>query len=1342
MRPSRIAHGFVGLFGAWLLWTGVASVGAADEKAATTLLAEARKAQEGRNYPAAIQHYRNLLARHADSKDAPAARFGLGVCLIEGQPRDDAAAAQQLRMLADNKEAGHYPSALLYFGLAERGLGFKELARPAGNAKEIDERRGDARKHFEEAAKQFASSADAFTARAKKAEGAALSPDGEGAVKARCNQAEMLLHLDKAKEARDLTAPLLKEAALEKTRYRGLARYYHGWANFDLKDYQAAGRSLSALAPFGDSSYGTHARYLLGRVHHLSDERAEAAAAYEGVLADYEKQAGVRDGLRKRAAEPRPMLEYVGRSIYYLGLLAYEAGRFADAQARFAVYLQQFPKSPLAASAQLRFAACLVEGKQYPEALRVLQGLAEREPALADQTLYWTGRAWAGIADPKNPQTNPQAWKNARDAFASAAEKARELAKDDADAPARRGKILFEWAELLLMTRQFKEAAVAYRHLVNDKAVPGREAELLQRLAAALHLAGDYADSEKACERFVQEHPRSPLLPAVVFRQAENNLLRAFAAEKEGKDAAEVKKLVAEAEKQYGVLVERYPEFEYTGRVRYGLALCLYRKGDVDKARELLETVPTADHVDDLANVPYLLTDWLIRATPTRADDALQAAKMQENLTSAITLLEAYIVANLNGPQMADALLKLGLCKQRLAQIQAEPKDKIAILGSAGRRFDRLLTTFPQHPLAPQATLEKARCLALAGNAPAAIAALQPFLNEPGSKTAAAPLAILELATLLRAQNKPAEAAVALANCRKVNDAALLKDPARASWAAALQLQQGLSLREAGKLPEARAVFDGLAKQFADRPEAWESALRIGQILRDEAMQKADKSRQAFAGLAKLDDLAAALKAWDGDSQGVRDAVLAWETAATKLKDKPAALETRARMLYDAAWGSRGLADVKIAAARLKLLQERLPHKEGQAAAVVTLAEVPLSLVPVQPEEKAARGFYEALIAAAPDLPLAIEARVELAELLVERNEVDPAIKLLGEALDKEPSPEVTDKIRLLLGACRAAKSDLKGAMEQFEAVTKNPKSPLIGIAPLLAGEALLRAGDFSGAAKQLAVYRDQPGFRLIPNVTDLALLRLGQALAEQKQEDASRQAYEKLLAEFAGSPWVTEARFGIGMAYQNAKDYDNAVNAYAKAAESPTLAGGRAQLQIAACRMEQKKPAEALAALQALPAKFPFPELLAAALLETGRVHAELKQKPEAEKAFQQAARDYPKSKWSAAAEKQLKGLADGAALARLEVVAELVANDAKKPASLPTVARAASDKASFDDPSADLSLAFALSRSVVTQKAPVAYLRMALPDPFEFHSSNRLEAAVSRDSVAPLPPWPAGNP
>src|SRR5437870_4124112 len=82
---------------------------------------------------------------------------------------------------------------LLHLGIAQRGLGLRELTQAAAQPKEAVKHRDAAKQRFEEAARQFAAAAEGFSHGAK--------PDAEAAARARCDQAEMLLLMDRPREA-------------------------------------------------------------------------------------------------------------------------------------------------------------------------------------------------------------------------------------------------------------------------------------------------------------------------------------------------------------------------------------------------------------------------------------------------------------------------------------------------------------------------------------------------------------------------------------------------------------------------------------------------------------------------------------------------------------------------------------------------------------------------------------------------------------------------------------------------------------------------------------------------------------------------------------------------------------------------------------------------------------------------------------------------------------------------------------------------------------------------------------------------------------------------------------
>lgn len=1256
------------LFALLAPWTAAAQV--TPDQQADMLLQSARRAFNEKNHAFAVQKYREFLQKFGGHRDASAARYGLALALLDSVPKDYAGANEQLQPLAGNKDLSDYPYIVYHLGFAQRGLGVRELGIAAAKPPEANQRRATAQQRFEEAARHFATATTAFTARVPaNAEAASLPVEVEWAARARCDLAEMQLRTGKAKEAQATAAPFLKDPLLAKTRVQPQGLYLHGYASFLLKEYLTAGRSLSLLTPFEDPLFGTHARYLLARVHHQSDERAEAAVHYAEVLADHDR---VRKAAQTTLQQPAtfrndpeertrlemlvkgPPPEHVGQSIFNLAVLQYEDGRFGEALARLTDFSKQVPQSPLLLEAQLRIGYCQVQVKSYADALKTLTPLVDKEPRLADQTLFWIAKAQAGAADPTNAAQFDQAMKTALDTFRRAAERAQQQAASNPEARVRRAEILAEMADAQQRARQFKEAAATYAAVLAEKTLPGRDEELLQRQITALHLGGEFSESDKLVQRFQQAFPKSTLLPTVLFRHAENAYFQALAAERRT-DLPERAKTLAglfdEAGKRYQVVVEKFPETPNVHLARHGWAMTYYRKGDLESAQKILSAIPAPDRTGELAAVPYVLADILLRTAPATAEDALAAGRLEEQLKGAIELLDGFVGSQPTGAQVPDALLKLGLCYQRMSGLLAQPQEKAKMLAAARGTYEKLLKQFPNHPVRPQAVFERAKCLALANDRGGAIKELQGFLTEPLQKAPIAPMAVIRLASLLREQNKAPEAAAALAQTRQLHEAAMAKDPERAAWLPLLHYHHGLALRDAGKLPEARTVLEGVVKGFPTRPEAAEAALRASQCLKEEGTARIEQGRKILAGGQKSPEVrAAAQKLIDDGHRAIQDAARVLEKQEDQLKTTQAQANVRARTLYELAWQYRLLADLESAAVRAKLEQERMQQLEAEAKKAgkpvpTNRPEISIGAVPPQPSESKARTAYGTLLAAFDDLPLAHDARLELAELQANRGEHDQAIKLLNEALDKEPPQELTEKVRLCLGSCYAARKDAKLALAQFEAVAQNPKSPFAGQARYRAGEAALLLGDHAAAVKHLVLFRDQEPFRGMASVADRALLRLGHAYGHLGQWEPSRQAHEQVIARFGGSPWVPEARYGLGWAFQNQKNFDAAVSAYTQVtAATTTELAAKAQLQIGLCRLEQKRFADAANALLVVPYTYGYPELNAIALCEAARAFAEQKQTEQAVKLLQRVLNEHPMSKWAEVARERLAGLQKGA--------------------------------------------------------------------------------------------------
>ena len=1247
----------------WLATSSWSAAQMTPEQQAELLLNSARKAYNEKNHVFAATKFREYLSKFPNAKDVPAARYGLALTLLEGPEKKYDEARDIMQSLSANKEFPDRTFATYYAGVAYHGLGLQELAQADSKPAEAAKHRANAQARFGESLPYFANAVTAFMARLEMPiDGKNLSHDAEWVARARCDLAEAQLRVGKLKESQASSAPFVSDPLWSKSRYANLGRYYHGYASVLLKDNVTGQKTLSMLAPFDDPVFGNHARYLLARTHHLADERAEATTHYERTISDYAKskvdainllkqpqkfknELDLRIRLESLVKNPPP--DHVARATFYLGVLHYEGGKFSDAKQRFADFMKQFPQSPLRTEAEVRLGYCQVQLKEFADAVKTLTPLIDKEARLSDQVLLWLGKAQVGLApDPSvNPQAHQQAIAASLKTFRMAAERAQKISDQDPEAKVRRAEIQLELADQMQRIWQNKEAAAIYNQLLNEKLLPEREEEIMQRWTSALHLAGgDYMEADRACLKFQERFPQSTLLPAVLFCYAENSFFRILAAEKNLKQAERIKELpqlYQETIKRFHRVVDKYPEFPKINLARYSLGLTYYRKGELPTALKVLSEIPGPERTGELGLTPFLIADCLLRQVPTTVpDDALAAGKMEEQLKSAAEQLEAFISAHPKDPNIPDALIKFGLCQQRLAGLIAQPQERVKMYNAARNTYERLMRKeFPEHVIQrAQATFERAKCITHAGDMNTGISEMRKFTNDPLKQSPVAPQAILQLATYLRAQNKPQEAVDVFAKNREYLEGMLSKDAAKGPpMIALLRYHHGVALRESGKLPEARGVFDTVVKLGPQRPEATEAALRIGQCLKDEGQIRLETGRKLKNSAKKPEELAQVQKVTDEGYKFIRDAVAYLEGQADQIKANQNLQDVRGRMLYEAAWGTRLLAEPEIESARAAITKEML-KKLNISSAKFPLPEVPLDKVPLQPSEKKAQAIYKMLIDQVGDLGIATEARFELAELLAQRNDHDAAVQLLNDVLDKEPNPELTQKIRLRLGGIHAAKGNIKAALAQFDAVAANPKSPLVGWAQYRAAEALIQDEQYPAAIKRLVIFRDQGAWQNVPGLTDRALMRLGYAYALIKSWDESRVAYERLVNNFPKSPWYDEARYGMGWALQQQKNYDGAANAYSQiVARSATEVAAKAQLQIGLCRMAQKRYLDAANAYLVVPSTYDYPELRAAALLEAGKAYIELKQPQQAMRQFERILRDFPNTPWADAAKEKL---------------------------------------------------------------------------------------------------------
>src|SRR5262245_54842466 len=121
------------------------------DQAATLLLDSARRGYNEKNFPFATPRFREFLMKYAGHKDAPAARYGLALCLIEGPERKFDEALQNLQPLAGAKDFPDHSHVLYYLGHCQRMLGSADLAQATAKPQEAVQLREKARLKFEDA---------------------------------------------------------------------------------------------------------------------------------------------------------------------------------------------------------------------------------------------------------------------------------------------------------------------------------------------------------------------------------------------------------------------------------------------------------------------------------------------------------------------------------------------------------------------------------------------------------------------------------------------------------------------------------------------------------------------------------------------------------------------------------------------------------------------------------------------------------------------------------------------------------------------------------------------------------------------------------------------------------------------------------------------------------------------------------------------------------------------------------------------------------------------------------------------------------------------------------------
>ncbi len=1218
----------------------------------SALLNSARTAFNDRNYAFAVDRFREYLKTAPKGADLASAQYGLGMSLLAG-PRDLESAQAALTAAVNTPDFPERPYALYYLATSTRQLAQDLSQQAAGKPiTEIAKILQQANAKLAQAAAYFAVAADAF--------GPAKA---DFFARARCDQAEVLLRLGQYTKAHEAIEPIATSDAFKNNPLRSLALYYHGYASFGLKDYVAAGKSLAQLAPFEENGFGIHARFLLARTHHLTGERGEASAQYEGLVSEWLRHRQLLQDALKRpdlkpedrarlAAQIAEAPDFVARAMYYGGMLHMEATRYEEALNKFLACVQYFPKSVAAAECQLQAGICQVLLRRFPEATASLQALAEH-PRLADQALRWLAKAQVGategskasgglIVDVPTPQpVRMTALGAGIESLKKALERVQTLT-GDADAKARRDTMLLELGDMQRDADQHKDAAASYA-LAAASLNPAVAEVAKVRQIIALQLAEDYVASDAAILQFQQAYPKSAMLPEMATRYAENALLAANSAAA----PTRAQRNYAHAIDRFQSVITKYPDTEYAVLARLGLATVQYQLDQYGEALKSLAAIPDASRSGELAGVSFLQGDCMLRTMPADTSDALSAARVMQQLQQACAMFDGYLASRHTKPISLDAALRVGYCRQRIAELIAEPEEKRQELAMARRTYHEVTAVFPEHPLTPMLFLEAARCSARLGNYANAAAELERFRVAPMKDVPIAPTGADPPGRCAAADRQGRSGRGDPHRSAAQYEPALLKDPARVDYVPTLQYCLALALKESGQFEPARKLFKSIAANYPRRPEAAEASWRLGQCAKEQATRELDAAKQKLAAATTPELQAAARAAIDSAAAPLRLAADALSTQAAAVAAQSPNSQTALLMYYDAAWAWRTLAPVEIETARAAMQAKatrdfkRRLAADGSPAANAIGAEVPLASVPIQPAEQQARVAYRAIIQLAADSPIAIDARLELSDLHLQRDEHEAAAAALKDLLANDPPQDLADRVRLRLGTASLARGDYKSAYEAFQAVVAGASPQYLLFGREGAAEAKFLQKDYAGVIQVLSPLIEGQPPRVIVGARDRAILRLAQAYCQLGQWPSARAVLEVFVARFPASPLAPEARCALGLACENLKDYDAAIAAYSDVPRSTSSElAAQSLYQAGLCRMQQKRPQDALNLLLSVAYTYDYPDWTAAALCEAAGAMIELNRPADAIKLLDRVARGQPASRWGQLAAKRLTEL------------------------------------------------------------------------------------------------------
>lgn len=703
----------------------------------------------------------------------------------------------------------------------------------------------------------------------------------------------------------------------------GLALYNQALAAGKPEELRGAADAFAAVATgYPQSQHAPAGLLYQGEALHAAGDVAGAAAAYNRLLEAY------------------PQSALVPQARYALGAAQQELNEFEKAAATFQAFLAHHADHPLAAECRLRQGLALARLERLGEAIQMLQPLVDLPDfPLADlalvryaQCTYDLGQREQAVAlylslpgkFPQSPYIGEAYLAAGKAQFVlqafAQAQQSLTLAVQADSAEAAEASY---WLTRTLLALQQPQAALAEAERAAAAyaqspqlpliqlgridclyALPERRRETPPLYLAfatqypehelapqALYMASlsslelpDHAAAARHAQAFLDnpKYAGHALVPEVQFIAAEARLLAAA----EQADSPEL----AEAERLYRDLANRFPDHRHAGRslVRVGLCLLLRHQWDASVA-SLTQALPALQDPALVAEAHLLVGQahreaqrpaqavaafrQALAAAPewNRADEVslalAEALAAQDQLAEAAMELTRMLTAYPNSQRLDQALLQLGGVLYRQQKFD-----------EALQRYDALLNQYPGSTLVPLANYQQARtrfaradyagtvesCTRLLGNqAGAELAAPAHYLRGLAQhRLGQFQLALDDLAAFVAAEPQSPDALdarYAMALChlglKQPDQAAALLKAMLAEAPSYPQTDRVLyelafALAELKQPAEAAQAMRELASRFPDSPLAAEAWYRVGE--HHELESQAAEALQAYqAGLAR-----------------------------------------------------------------------------------------------------------------------------------------------------------------------------------------------------------------------------------------------------------------------------------------------------------------------------------------------------------------------------------------------------------------------------------------------------------------------------------------------------------